>query len=92
MDICKKCGECCLTFETKLGANEHSASMVMAMQKMLGIKFKDVTYVSLKAKALCEKYDTTKKSCIDYKNRPAACRNYYCGRYQDGEEVGKTNP
>ena len=83
MNVCKDCGECCRLFEVNI---PYDGALAKGIEKHLGVKFKKIEGMSVRVKADCAKFNLKTKRCKIYKTRPATCRAFYCGRYEDGEK------
>jgi len=87
MFICKQSGDCCNLFEVTLpSTNESRAALIRKVENFLGLKFKSVGRISVRLEATCSEFDTATRLCKSYNQRPVICREFYCGRYKDGEE------
>lgn len=83
MAVCKKCGDCCRLFEVAIPLGN---MLITSVEDFLGVKFGEIKETSIRVKADCSFFNKQTKLCSRYKKRPAACKSFYCGRYEDGEK------
>ena len=88
--ICKKCGECCKSFEVFLADNDENRIRRALIEKVvvdeLGIGFSRIDGVSVKIYGICTYLGEARNRCKIHKDRPVRCREFYCRRAKEDEK------